>query len=301
MLSGVYDWIRTNIQLLAINGIISETFQYAFVINSLLSVLLIGPLLGGVGTMVITKRMAFFSEAIGHAALTGVSIGIILGESYTSPYISLFGFCILFAVFMNFTKNRTKMSTDTMIGVFLSISLAVGSALLIFVASRINVHILDNILFGSILTVQDNDITILLFITVAVAIVSLLYYNKMLLASFNTNLALVRGVNVKLLDYVFIVMVTVITVASVKIIGAILVEALLLIPAASARNLSKSMKGFFFYSVLFSTFSCVLGIIIPIEFDIAIPSGSAIIIFATMIFFITIIINTINKKRHGGV
>jgi zinc transport system permease protein len=118
----------------------------------------------------------------------------------------------------------------------------------------------------------------------------------MLLATFNPHLARVRGVKVKLLDYLFIVMITVLTVASVKIIGAVLVEALLLIPAAAARNLSRSIRGFFLYSMLFSTLSCLIGIIVPLEYEIPIPSGGAIILVAATFFVVTTIIKTVAKS-----
>ena len=122
----------------------------------------------------------------------------------------------------------------------------------------------------------------------------------MLLSSFNANMATVKGVNVKLMEYIFTITVTLVTVVSVKIIGAALVEALLLIPAASAKNLSKSIRGFFFYSIFFSLLSCILGVILPIHFNISIPSGGAIILISSFIFFITVIIKNINGKFNGS-
>ena len=102
------------------------------------------------------------------------------GEPYTSPYISLFGFCILFGMVMNFTRNRTKMSSDTLIGVYLSISIAVGACILIFVTSKINMHLLDQILFGSILTVNNVDMMVLALIATICVVLGGLRYNQML-------------------------------------------------------------------------------------------------------------------------
>ena len=124
--------------------------------------------------------------------------------------------------------------------------------------------------------------------------------NRMLLASFNPNLAIVRGVNVKLIEYIFIIIVTIITIASVKIIGSILVEALLLIPAAAAKNLSKSIKGFVSYSVIFALISCLLGVYLPIHFDISIPSGGAIILISSVIFIITTVVRMLFKNFAEG-
>lgn len=296
----IYAFIRTFLAAQAEKGLLPDIFEYSFVVNALICALIVGPVLGTIGTMVVTKKMAFFSQAIGQAAMTGVAIGILLGEPFTAPYVSLFGFCILFGLLMNYTKNRTKMGTDTLIGVFLSMSLAGGSAILLFVTAKVNVHILDSILFGSILTVNDLDINILLVIAIICTGAGILYYNRMLLASFNPSLAAVRGVRVKLLNYLFILMVTLITVASVKIIGAILVEALLLIPAASARNLSQSIKGFFFYSMVFSLISCLAGVLLPVMFAVPVPSGSAIILCASLIFLGSSIIRITGKQFRSA-
>jgi zinc transport system permease protein len=289
-MAAVYDLLRQFFIGLADEGTIHYTFSYAFVVNGFLCALVVGPLLGAIGTMVVIKRMAFFSQAIGNAALTGVAIGVVIGESYTAPYMSMFSFCILFALVLNFSKNRTKMSSDTLIGVFLSISLAVGATTLLWVSARVNTHILDTVMFGSILTVNDTDMNVLLITALITAVVALPLYNQMLLASLNPSLAHVRGINVRLLEYAFVLLVTILTVACVKIVGAVLVEALLLIPAAAARNLNRTIRGFVAWSVIFSTVSCVVGIYAPMRWDLPVPSGGAIILTAAMIFVATMII-----------
>ncbi|MGD8340080.1 MAG: metal ABC transporter permease [Gammaproteobacteria bacterium] len=297
----MYDIPRQFIIDLADGGYIHYTFLYAFVVNGFLCAFVIGPLLGGIGTMVVAKRMAFFSQAIGNAALTGVAIGVIIGESYTAPYVSMFSFCILFGLLLNFSKNNTKMSSDTLIGVFLSISLAIGATALLWVSARVNTHILDTVMFGSILTVDDTDITVLLVTTLITASIALPLYNKMVLASLNPSLAHVRGIKVKWLEYVFVLLLTILTVACVKIIGAVLVEALLLIPAAASRNLNRSIKGFVVWSIVFSTISCVVGVYAPMRFDLPVPSGGAIILTAALIFLITMGIRmTVPRFREAS-
>jgi len=286
---------------LAERGVIHYTFTYAFVVNGFLCAFVVGPLLGGMGTMVVVKRMAFFSQAVGNAALTGVAIGVILGESYTAPYMSMFSFCILFGLLLNFARNHTKMSSDTLIGVFLSISLAIGATALLWVSAKVNTHILDTVMFGSILTVSDTDINVLLAVTVLTACTALPLYNQMLLASLNPGLAQVRGVRVRLLEYVFVLLVTVLTVACVKIVGAVLVEALLLIPAAAARNLNRSIRGFVAWSIVFSTVSCIVGVYAPMRWDLPLPSGGAIILTGALIFFVTMIIRmTVPRYREAA-
>lgn len=295
-MSPIYDLLRQYIINLADEGIIHYTFLYEFVVNGFLCAFIVGPLLGGIGTMVVIKRMAFFSQAIGNAALTGVAIGVILGESYTAPYVSMFSFCILFGLVLNFSKNRTKMSSDTLIGVFLSISLAIGATTLLWVSARVNTHILDTVMFGSILTVNDTDMNVLLVTALITACIAIPLYNQMLLASLNPSLAHVRGINVHLLEYVFVLLVTILTVACVKIVGAVLVEALLLIPAAASRNLNRSVRGFVTWSIIFSTASCLIGIYAPMRWDLPIPSGGAIILTGAMIFVITMIIRMVMPR-----
>jgi zinc transport system permease protein len=289
-MNSLYEIPRNFIIHLAETNVIHYTFSYPFVVNGLLCALVAGPLLGGIGTMVVAKRMAFFSQAIGNAALTGVAIGVIIGESYTAPYMSMFSFCLLFALFLNFARNRTKMSSDTLIGVFLAISLAIGATALLWVSAKVNTHILDTVMFGSILTVNDTDISVLLVTTLVTAAVALPLFNRMLLASLNPSLAHVRGVRVHLLEYVFVLLITILTVACVKIIGAVLVEALLLIPAAAARNLNRSIRGFVLWSIAFSTVSCVVGIYAPLRYDLPVPSGGAIILTGAAIFIVTLVI-----------
>lgn len=295
-----FEALRQLIQAWAEAGYLPQALAYGFVINALLAGLMIGPVLGGLGTLVVVKRFAFFSEAVGHAALTGVAIGILLGEPYTGPYGSLFGYCLLFGILLNFLRNRTGLSPDTLIGVFLSVSLALGASLLLMLAGKINVHILENVLFGSVLTVSAQDLMVLGSVAVLVVALAVPLYNRIMLASFNPQLAAVRGVAVKTLDYLFVVLVTLVTVASVKVIGAILVGALLVIPAAAARLVSQSLKGFFFISMLIATLSTLLGILLPIMLDLPVPSGAAIILVAGMCFALAALARALVPRLQGN-
>ncbi|AFK71798.1 metal ABC transporter permease [Pseudomonas alloputida] len=295
-----FEIFRQTVQDWATAGYLPEALAYGFVVNALLAGLMIGPVLGGLGTLVVVKRFAFFSEAVGHAALTGVAIGILLGEPYTGPYGSLFGYCLLFGILLNFLRNRTGLSPDTLIGVFLSVSLALGASLLLMLAGKINVHILENVLFGSVLTVSAQDLLVLGIVAALVLALALPLYNRIMLASFNPQLAAVRGVAVKTLDYLFVVLVTLVTVAAVKVIGAILVGALLVIPAAAARLVSQSLKGFFFLSVLIATISTLLGILLPIVFDLPVPSGAAIILVAGICFALAALARALVPRLQGN-
>ncbi len=299
-MNAIFDNLRQLIQSGAESGVLPGSLAYGFVVNALLAGLIIGPVLGGLGTLVVVKRFAFFSEAVGHAALTGVAIGILLGEPYTGPYGSLFSYCLIFGILLNFLSNRTRLTPDTLIGVFLSVSLALGASLLLVLSGRINIHILENVLFGSVLTVNSNDLSVLTCVAVLALALALPNYNRLMLASFNPQLAAVRGVPVKAMDYLFVILVTLVTVASVKVIGAILVGALLVIPAAAARMLAQSLKGFFTMSVLFAMFSTLAGIMLPIELELPVPSGAAIILVAGVLFAISALARSLVPGLKGN-
>ncbi|GAL17453.1 ABC transporter in pyoverdin gene cluster permease component [Vibrio maritimus] len=290
------DWLRHYAQDAAMAGYLSDSFTYAFVINALVASLLIGPMLGGLGTLVIAKRLAFFSEAVGHAAMTGIAIGILLGEPTDNPIISLFCFSMIFALLLHYVRNRTQVPYDTLVGVFLAVALAGGAALLMYVARQINVHLLENVLFGSILTVKDSDIYLLAFASLVILALFLPTFNRMLLTCISPDLAKVRGYKTALYDYLFVIMVTLITIAAVKIIGAVLVGALLLIPGATARLLSHDMGSFVRRSAAISTLSCVLGTIVPMELGWSIPSGAAIILLCASFFLMATTYRIVVKR-----
>lgn len=295
-----FEAFRAAIQGLAETGWLPSSLTWGFAVNALLAGLITGPLLGMLGALVVIKRHAFFSEAVGHAALTGVAIGILAGEPYSGPYGALFGYCLIFGIALNYLKNRTGLSADTLIGVFLSMSLAMGAAILLILAGRINVHILENVLFGSILTVSGQDITVLAVVAVPVALLIVLFFNRLVAASFNPMLARARGINAAALDYLFVIMVTVVTVAGVKIIGAVLVGALLVIPAAAARILARSLAGYMALSVAIATFATLAGIFLPMQYDLPVPSGPAVILVAGAIFLACAALRGLLPSLKGG-
>lgn len=297
------DYLHSQISLLVDTGWLPDMFQYPFVTYALIAALLIGPLLGALGTLVVVKRLAFFSEAVGHGALTGIAIGILLGEPATQPVAALFSFCLCFALLLHWVKSRTQVPYDALVGVFLAFAIALGAALLLYVAKKVNVHILENVLFGSILTVTPTDLFILAIITAISVLLALRFANQTLMASLQPELARVQGVgnkkvNVTLLDYAFILLIALVTVAAVKIIGAVLVGALLLIPATTARLISGNLKQFFNRTLLISTSCCVAGVVLPMGLELPIPSGAAIVLLASALFLFIVLLNQLKMLRN---
>jgi len=158
-MSELYAWIAG----FAARGALPDIFRYAFFVRGLISVLLLAPLLGGMSHLVVARRLSFFSAALGQAALTGLTLGLVLlGEPLNAAYGGIFGFCFLSALAMVYVKRHASLPSDTLVGVFLSMTLGLGICLLVAVTKRFNIHQVEAVMFGSLLTVTDTDLAILL-------------------------------------------------------------------------------------------------------------------------------------------
>lgn len=293
MLDSIHQFFSTLVQ----QAWLPEMFSYGFLVNAFLASLMIGPLLGALGTLVVVKRLAFLSEAVGHSALTGVSIGILLGEPITAPWISLFAFSIVFSLSLQWVRGRTTVPYDALIGVFLAFALALGAALLMIVAKKVNAHLVEQVLFGSVLTADGQDLVILFVMFVLIVGLAFKYANKAYLTALSPEIAKSLRVNTKLHDYGFVLLIALMTVAAVKIIGAILVGALLLIPAASARLLANNLKTMLAWSMLIATSSALAGVLLPMYMQWAVPTGPAIILVACVWFVFAIANHSLSRQR----
>ena len=269
-------------------------FEYPFLVRGFFCVLLLAPLLGGLSHLVVARRMAFFSAALGQAAITGVCVGLLIGEPLNAPYGGMFGFCLLSALAMVYTKRRSKLPPDTLIGVFLALTLGLGLCLLVAVTRQFNVHQVEAVLFGSLLTVTDMDLALLLAAGIAVAGLLLRHYNDLLLDSLSQPLAAARGINSAFLEYGFAIVLTIAILVSLKMIGALLVEALVIVPAAAARNLAGGTRGYLVWSVCVALAAGAGGLALSTQW--LVPTGAAIVLAATLIFFVTLAAGAVRQK-----
>lgn len=256
-------------------------FQWAdfdFMKNAFLAVLIITPLFGMMGTMIVNNKMAFFSDALGHSALTGIAAGVVLGVTDTN--LSMIVFAILFALALNKIKSRNTVSTDTIISVFSSCSIALG---LIILSRGGNFSKYSNLLVGDILSISPKEIVYLILIFAAAMLFWFFCFNRLHAVSINVSLAKSRGIRVQLIDNLFVVLIALIVMLSIKWVGILLINALLILPAAAAKNISANMREYHFFSVLFSVFSGILGLIV--SFYINVAAGPTIVVIASVIFF----------------
>jgi zinc transport system permease protein len=287
-----YDWLAG----LAARGVLPEVFQYAFFVRGLVSVCLLAPLLGGMSHLVVARRLSFFSAALGQAALTGLTIGIVLGEPLDAAYGGIFGFCFLSALVMVYVKRHAALPTDTLVGVFLAMSLGLGICLLVAVTKRFNIHQVEAVMFGSLLTVTDTDLALLLGIGAVITLVLGVVYNKLLLDSLDPSLGRVSGVPSAFVDYLFVMLLTAAIVVSLKIIGALLVEAMVVVPAAAARNLARTTRSYLVTSVLTALVAGVGGLFISTR--LLVPSGGAVVLAMSVLFFVTLALGALRSDAR---
>ncbi|MDP8256364.1 MAG: metal ABC transporter permease [Candidatus Alcyoniella australis] len=292
------DWFYELVAGWAREGWLPSTFEHAFMVRGMLAALLIGPLLGGMGTMVVTKKLSFFTQTVGNAALSGVALGLLIGESVDGTYFGLYGFCLAVALLMNYVRNRTRIAVDTVIGVVLAQVLGLGVVLLVLVTKQFNIHQIEAILFGSLITLRDIDLLLLLIVGVLASGLGLLLFNRTMLVSFNPVLAKARGHNPLLIDYLFITALTAVVVASLKLIGALLVLVLIVVPAAGAQNVARNLRSFFWLSVALSTVSTVAGLLISSAWPV--PTGAAIVLVASLLFYMALILRPLFGRSGIG-
>ena len=256
---------------------ITSWLQYDFMRNALIAVLIITPLFGIMGTMIVNKKMAYFSDALGHSALTGIAVGVVCGMADTS--LAMVIFAIVFALLLNKIGSLNTASTDTIISVFSSCSVAIGLAIL---SKGGNFSKYSSILVGDVLSITKTEIVYLIVIFVVTIVFWVLCFNKL------------KGIHVRLLDNLFAVLVALIVMLSIKWIGILIINALLILPAASSRNISENMREYHFFSVIFSVFSGIVGLAVSYYTNVA--TGPMIVIIASVIYFSTFIFGRKLKK-----
>lgn len=259
-----------------------EFIDYTFMKNALLAIVLITPVFAILGTMIVNNKMAFFSDALGHSALTGIAIGMILG--ITNINIGMIIFAIIFALLLNYVKNKTSYGADTIISVFSSIAIALGLALL---AQSGNFNKYSSYLVGDILSITETEIIYLFFAVILVIVFWYYTFNKLNVISINSTLAKSKGINNKVIDNIFVVLIAIMVMISIRWIGILLINSLLILPAAASRNIAKNMRQYHLFAVIFSLFSGITGLIISYYFNI--PTGAMIVLISGAIYFISLL------------
>ncbi|NQS71624.1 MAG: metal ABC transporter permease [Desulfobulbaceae bacterium] len=279
----LYDFIAQVLPL--------SSMQARFMQQALVALLLLAPMTAAMGIVVVNFRMAFFAEAISHSAFTGVALGMLFAVSpgWTMP---LFG--LLVGLGITAVQRHSDLASDTVIGVFFSAMLAFGLAMVS--RDRSLARDMQRFLYGDILTISEAEIWFLLLLFFLVFIFLASNYNRLLYAGINSTLARTHRVRVQILQYLFSGLLALLVMFSVRAIGVLLVTALLVVPAAGARNFSRSAGAMFWWAMAISTSSAVLGLLISAQDWARTATGATIILVACFWFVASLLLARLRRN-----
>ncbi len=263
-----------------------EFLLLPFMQRAIIAGVLVGILASYYGVFVVQRGLGFMGSGLAHAAFGGVALGIFLEQE---PLLIAVPFTILVAIGITYVKNNTNLAGDTTIGIFFSVSMALG-IIFIFMKRQYTSDAF-NYLFGSILAVSFTDV----IIPALLVIITLLFspfWKRWAYSSFDRELAQADRVPVQFDDYILSVLIAVTIVVSIKVVGIVLIAAFLVIPAAASRLVNNSFSRMTTFSVLFGVSTAIIGLWVSYYFDI--PSGATIILLQAVLFFIVMLIKKLN-------
>lgn len=255
-----------------------EMLKWDFMKNALLALLIMAPLFGLCSTMIVTGKMSFFSDALGHSAFTGIAIGSIFGIAAPTGIAVLFA--IVFSLLFSYVKSRSNQTADTVIGVFSSGAVALGIFIATFGGGSFTKY--NKYLIGDILSVTPTEIGLLALVFAAVMLFWALFNNRLTLAAVYPNLASSRGIPVEWTQTVFTTAIAVIVTLSISWVGLLILNALLVLPGAAARNIAKNIKQYHLYSVLNALVAGIAGLILSYIWGVS--AGASIALVLTLIY-----------------
>ena len=258
-----------------------ELLRWDFMKNALLAILLMAPLFGILSTMVVTGRMSFFSDALGHSAFTGIAIGSICGLG--APIWAAVIFAVVFALLFSYVRSRSNQAADTLIGVFSSTAVALG----IFIATLDGGSFtkFNKYLIGDVLSITPGQIGALALVLVGVLVFWCLFSNRLTLTVVHPQLASSRGLPVKAGQTLFTTAIALVVTLTISSVGLLILNSLLVLPGASARNVSKNLKQYHLLSVVFALVAGLAGLVI--SYYLGASAGAAISLVLALIFGIT--------------
>ena len=258
-----------------------EVFRYAFMQRAFAAGLIIGILSSVIGVFVVLKGLSFAGVGISHAAFGGIALGYILS---VNPTFAAILFCITVAIVIVYIQRNDRLKSDVPIGIIFAASMGLGAVLISMMKGY---HIdLFGYLFGDILSVTRSDIVNISILSFIVLIVFLIIFRQLYYTTFDKQMAQVAGVNVLLIDTTFMILIALTVVISIKVVGIILVSALLVTPAATIIPWARNFRQLMVFTTIISLFSVMTGLFV--SYYLNIPSGGAIVLLTTVLFFISL-------------
>ncbi|MDA1338440.1 MAG: metal ABC transporter permease [bacterium] len=268
---------------------ISEIFQLEFMLRAIYAGLLVSLSCGVLGVFVVLRKQAFIADGVAHASLAGIAIGLLLGSN---PILWAIAVAIVMSILLTYIKQNSNVSFDSSIGILYSFFFAVG----ILVISAIDSYKPDllSFLFGSLLSITWIEVVYALALLIFVAIFIAVTYSKIVYMTFDIEGARVRGVNVKLLEYVLNILVSIAVIVSIKLMGVVLVTAMLVIPATFAKLFAKNFSQVIWFSCIYAIIATTLGIILSYILDL--PSGAMVVVLHTVLLGFLVLMKAIRGR-----
>lgn len=268
-------------------GTMADVLQFQFMRNALIAGILTAAVSSYYGVFVVQRGMSFLGNGLAHAAFGGVALALLLNRE---PLWIAIPFTIVVALLITYVRDKTTLASDTVIGIFFALSMALG---IVFI-SKIPTYTTDafHYLFGSILGVNSVDIWSAFFVLL-LAMLTLPLWGRWAYATIDRELALADRVPVRFDNYLLSVLIALTIVVSVKIIGIVLISAFLVIPAASARLVSRRFMGMTLISILLGVLSVIIGLVGSFAMDL--PSGATVVLFQTAIFILCFVISVLKR------
>lgn len=268
--------------------------QAPFMQQALLGLVLLAPMAAIMGVQVVNFRMAFFADAISHSAFAGVAMGLIFA---VNPHWTMLVFGLLVGLGIMVVQRRSSLSSDTVIGVFFSAVVAFGLA--VVSRDRNAARDLQRFLYGDILTIDHDSIICLQILFVVIMLFQAWGYNRMLYIGLNPMLAEAHKVQVAAYQYVFAGLLSLVVIFAVWAVGVLLVTALLIVPAATARNLARTAGSMFWWALLVSLTSAVIGLIVSAQDWARTATGATIVLVASCWFGVSLVLTCGRGRRQG--
>ena len=255
-----------------------------FMKNALLAVLVVTPLFGLLSTMVVESRMAFFSDALGHSAFTGMAIGALCGLA--QPVGAAVLFSVVIALLFTLVRQKTHMASDTAISVFSSAAVALGIFLSTLGGQSFTKF--NNLLIGDILSVAPGEIGLLALILLGLLVLWITSFNQMMLSSVHQALADSRGIRVVWKNFLFTAAIAVVVTITMTWVGLLVINALLVLPGAAARNVARNLPQYHLVSVLGGVVCGIGGPIV--SYYLGTSTGASITLLLALWFFLTLLL-----------
>lgn len=258
-----------------------EMLHWDFMKNALLAVLLLAPLFGLCSTMIVTGKMSFFSDALGHSAFTGIAVGCIFGVA--APTWMAVIFSVLFALLFSYVRSRSNQAADTLIGVFSSTAVALG----IFVATLDGGSFTkyNKYLIGDVLSVTPTEIGVLFIVLCLLIIFWCLFSNRLTLCAIHPQLASSRGIVVGITQALFTTAIAVVVTLAISWVGLLMLNSLLVLPGATAKNIARNLKQYHVISIIVALTASLVGLCL--SYFLGASAGAAICLVLALLFIIS--------------